>query len=344
MKSDKREVNKLLKKDKLTEKEEEKLKLYTKRIETNEKRLQRKKEIREAKKGNEYKIIINKQENVKWLILVMIICAFTGIITPIGDTPYTYLLHTMQGNTTGSIAEHLPIVLFNNKETMIAFSVILALIIFTDTKMKLSDMFLVAGLMFLTFMSRRQYSMFLFVGGIALIRMICGFIQLHSSNDDVENAKGYIVTFIGQLITYTLVILATVCLFMKIKDNQIVNSNSYPVEACDYILDNLDVENIKLFNDYNYGSYLMFRGIPVFIDSRADVYDPKFNGLEDDIFQDYINIYGLNCYYEDQFEYYGITHVMSYANSKLALYVSKDTNYNEIYKDDNFVIYERLKK
>ena len=342
MKSDKREVNKLLKKDKLTEKEEEKLKLYTKRIKTNEKRLQDKQERREAKKGNEYKIIINKRENVKWLTLIMIICAFTGMITPIGDTPYTYLLHTMQGNTTGNIGEHLPIVLFNNKEALIAFSVILALIIFTDTKMRLSDMFFVAGLMLLTLMSRRQYSMLLFVGGLALNRTICGFIELHSDKDDIENAKAYIMTAIGQLITCTLVILITICLFLKIKDNKIVNNNSYPVEACDYILENLDVDNIKLFNDYNYGSYLMFRGIPVFIDSRADVYDPKFNGLEDDIFQDYININGLNCYYEDKFEYYGITHVMTYANSKLALYISKDSNYNEIYKDDHFVIFERL--
>ena len=342
IKSDKREVNKLLKKDKLTEKEEEKLKLYTKRIKINEKRLQDKQERREAKKGNEYKIIINKRENVKWLTLIMIICAFTGMITPIGDTPYTYLLNTMQGNTTGNIGEHLPIVLFNNKEALIAFSVILALIIFTDTKMRLSDMFFVAGLMLLTLMSRRQYSMLLFVGGLALNRTICGFIELHSDKDDIVNAKAYIMTAIGQLITCTLVILITICLFLKIKDNKIVNNNSYPVEACDYILENLYVDNIKLFNDYNYGSYLMFRGIPVFIDSRADVYDPKFNGLKDDIFQDYININGLNCYYEDKFEYYGITHVMAYANSKLALYISKDSNYNEIYKDDHFVIFERL--
>ena len=104
------------------------------------------------------------------------------------------------------------------------------------------------------------------------------------------------------------------------------------------------INNIKIFNDYNYGSYLMYRGIPVFIDSRADVYDPKFNGLKDDIFQDYIKTNGLNKYYEDTFEHYGITHVISYANSKLALYLSHDYDYKELYKDKNFVIYERLSK
>lgn len=49
---------------------------------------------------NPYKIKINKNPNVKWLILIMIICLLTGFLTPLGTTPYTYLAKTMQGNTT----------------------------------------------------------------------------------------------------------------------------------------------------------------------------------------------------------------------------------------------------
>ena len=96
--------------------------------------------------------------------------------------------------------------------------------------------------------------------------------------------------------------------------------------------------------DYNYGSYLMFRGIPEFIDSRADVYDPQFNGQEDDIFRDYINLSALACDYDKKFEHYGITHVMTYANSKLCLYIHKDPDhYKQIYSDKHFIIFERMK-
>ncbi len=87
----------------------------------------------------------------------------------------------------------------------------------------------------------------------------------------------------------------------------------------------------------------MYRGIPVFIDSRADVYDPQFNGLEDDIFQDYIQTYTMKVYYEDKFDHYGITHVITYKKSQLALFIEKTSNYKELYKDDDFVIYERVK-
>lgn len=342
MKSDKREIKKLLKKENRTDKEEEKLKSYINRVEKNEKKLLENKALREAKKGQEYKVVINKNNNVKWLILIMIICAFTGLITPIGDTPYTYLVHTMQGNTTGNISEHLPLVLYNSKEAIAIIFAFIVLLAFTKTKIKLSDLFLIGGLTVLTFMSRRQLSMLLFVGGISISKLIADFLEIYNTEEDLNEVKNFFVSIIGQIILYTFVTVITAGMLIKTKDHKILSDSAYPVAACEYIKNNLDVDNIKIFNDYNYGSYLMYCGIPVFIDSRADVYDPKFNGLEDDIFQDYIRVSGLNYYYEDKFEHYGITHVMSYANSKLALYLSKDSNYNELYRDKNFVIFERL--
>ena len=48
-------------------------------------------------------------------------------------------------------------------------------------------------------------------------------------------------------------------------------------------------------------------------------------------------------YYEDGFNKYGVTHVMSYRNSKLTMLLTKDTdNYKMLYKDDHFVFFERL--
>lgn len=98
---------------------------------------------------------------------------------------------------------------------------------------------------------------------------------------------------------------------------------------------------MRIFNDYNYGSYLLFRDIPVFIDSRADLYSPEFNeGCH--VFSDYLSIVGIATDYEKAFEKYGITHVMLYENSKLTMLLSKDDNYNLLYKDNYFVFFERL--
>lgn len=55
-----------------------------------------------------------------------------------------------------------------------------------------------------------------------------------------------------------------------------------------------------------------------------------------------MEISSIGSYYEDKFEEYGITHVITYANSKLAMLISRDENYKQLYKDDHFVFYERL--
>ena len=105
---------------------------------------------------------------------------------------------------------------------------------------------------------------------------------------------------------------------------------------------------IVVEQSWNYGSYLLFKGIPVFIDSRADLYAPEFNTKSghakdgNDIFMDFINSSNISSYYGDIFEKYNITHVMVYKNSKISMLIKKadSEKYNEIYSDDNFVIYE----
>ena len=110
----------------------------------------------------------------------------------------------------------------------------------------------------------------------------------------------------------------------------------------------MNLDEIKLFNEYNYGSYLLYKGLPVFIDSRAVLYAPEFNTptgkVEDgkDIFSDFISTSNLNTFYESTFDKYGITHVLVFRNSKINLVIcnTNEGTYNCIYEDKNFVIYK----
>ena len=85
-------------------------------------------------------------------------------------------------------------------------------------------------------------------------------------------------------------------------DDSYIDESTYPVQACDYILNNIDLGQARFYNEYNYGSYMLYRGIPVFIDSRADLYAPEFSGKQDDIFMDFIETSNISKFYEDTFE------------------------------------------
>ncbi len=297
-----------------------------------------------------YKIKVRKENATLWLVLVMIICAFSGLLTPLGSTPYTYLGKTMQGNTTASISEHLPLTLYNNKETMVVLALLLFMLIFTDTKIKLRDLFMITGLTYLSFMSRRQVSLLILIGGFIFSKLLTYLVEKY----DAEGCKKFVsfmTTIIGKACTIAIVVLVAFAIYKPKINNQYINSSSYPIEASTWMLENLDVENIRLYNEYNYGSYLLFRGIPVFIDSRADLYAPEFNGTKNeegkyegrDIFSDYINISSIGTYYETKFEEYDITHVIVVKKAKLNMFLSRNSDYKELYSDDNFVIYERSK-
>ena len=303
----------------------------------------------EHKLGGLYKIRLEKEKNIKWLILILIICAFTGLLTPIKDTPYTYLIKTNQGNTTQNISEHLPLTLIKNNNMIAILIIIFGVLTFTKTKIKLRDFFMLMGLILLSFMSQRQVSMLVLIGNFIVAKMLC---ELFSNTD-----KKLFNHFYAELISVIIITCITSILSMKYykeKRNDVyVDDLSYPVYASNYLVNDLipsiGKENLKLYNEYNYGSYLLFRDIPVFIDSRADLYTPEFNGEKDedgdyigrDIFTDFLNISSLATDYEYKFDEYGITHVMTYSNSKLNSLIKKDSNYTLLYEDDNFVIYER---
>ncbi len=323
---------------------EEKLKKLQEELQQLEEKVDKIKIKRAKELKNSYKIKINKNDNVKWLILVMIICIFTGLLTPLGDTPYTYLVKTMQGNTTQNINEHLPMTLANDIGIMCTLVIFLAILTFTKAKIRLSDLFMLGGLLYLMLATKRQATMFVLMGAFILNRLIMEIITIYNNKEEREkllhDMKSPIACLIISIITLSL------SYFMakdKVKD-QYINEADYPVQACNYIIENIDLSKAKFYNEYNYGSYMLYRGIPVFIDSRADLYAPEFSGKEEDIFSDFIDTSSIGTFYEDIMEKYGITHIINYKNSKMNMIITKtqDKKYKELYSDDNFVIYERV--
>ena len=294
--------------------------------------------ISNKSKKEPYKIIIENNKNVKWLIIIMLFALLTGLLTPIGETPYTYLYNTLQGGTTKDIQEHLPIVLYETKDVLAYIIIVVCLIALTKVKIKLSDFILIGGLILLTIMSRRQQSMLFFLGILVVNKILSQIFSKEETNE-------MLITFTsttGRIIIYMVFVVFLIFSLKSIGNVEFISSNQYPINAAEYIKNNLDLQNIKLFNDYNTGSYLLYKDIPVFIDSRADVYDSAFNNLEDDIFNNYLDLINGNSDYEQKFEYYGITHILIYENSTLGKILKMDENYNKLYDDNIFVIYERV--
>jgi hypothetical protein len=116
----------------------------------------------------------------------------------------------------------------------------------------------------------------------------------------------------------------------------------YPVKAAEYIKSNLDYKNIRLFNDYDDGGFLMFSGIKVFIDSRADLYSAQFNpGCT--VLQDYDEIMRNPGSYETIFKKYDFKYILVNPSVNYDLYTAlrEDSNYRIVVDDEYYILYER---
>lgn len=285
------------------------------------------------------KISFDPSKHYKYLCFIMLISLLTGLLTPLGDTPYTYFIKTAMGNSQKYIDEHLAVTIFKNPLVLTSIGELLIILLLTRTKIKLRDLCMLLGLIIMALISRRHISLLVVVGFLCISRLLGAYLK-----DSEENITNLVVkNIIKPLIAIPLILL--VCFagsfaFRKNLKLSYVDESLYPVGATKYIKEKIDVSKMRLYNDYNYGSYLLLNDIPVYIDSRADLYTKQFSGLDYDIFDDYMNLFTNMEYYMD---FYDITHVIGFKNKTLGNALKYNSNYNVIYEDEYFVLAERIK-
>ena len=98
------------------------------------------------------------------------------------------------------------------------------------------------------------------------------------------------------LIVLYVVFISGLNFLVGVYNQKFVNEKKYPVKAADYILKNIDTKKMRLYNSFGNGSYLEYRGIKVFLDSRSEVYCKEFNNTS--VLEDYYDLYYFKIYYK----------------------------------------------
>lgn len=279
------------------------------------------------------KITLEKNKHVKTLFLVFIISLVLGLLTPIGDIPYTYFIRTMMADTMEYIEEHKPLVLITNLFVMGYLAIMLIPLIFTKVKVRLSDLAMMGGLLLMSFISIRHVALLAIIGMFYLCRLICDIGKINSNEPLDYHLPWYGITIV------TLTIAGTSIFVYNINYKEpFINENVYPVTMVNYIKENLDIKEIRLYNEYDFGSYLIYHDIPVFIDSRSELYTSSFNNATD-IFNECMKI---TEHYGRIFKKYGITHILIYKDTELNRILSVSSNYRLIRREGRFMLYEYI--
>lgn len=280
------------------------------------------------------KLIIEDNKNIKYLLTIFIISLFIGLLTPIGLTPYTYFIKILLGDTMEYIEEHKALILVENAFVWGYMLILLVPLVFTKVKIKLSDICMIFGLLLMSFMSVRHVAFLSIIGIFYLCRLICNIGKIKSNN-----VMDFDLPIFGSVIVFITVMITSGIVYNINSKQYYIDENIYPVKMVDYIYDNMDVDKIKLYNDYDFGSYLIYRNLKVYIDSRSDLYTKPFN-KKFDVFDECMNI---TTNYGRVFNKYDITHILIYKDTELNQILSASSNYKLVHKEGRFALYEYLK-
>ena len=281
------------------------------------------------------KIIIEKNKNIKLLIITFIISLFIGLLTPIFPQPYTYFINIMRGDTMEYIQEHKPLILIENIFVVAYILMLVSSLILTKVKIKLTDLAMISGLLLMSFLSVRHISFLAIIGSFYLCRLISNIGYTFS-----KEPLDFEIPPIGSILVLITLIISSIVVYNINSKKDFINKDNYPVAMVDYIYDNLDTKNIRLFNNYDFGSYLIYRDLKVFIDSRCDLYTKPFNHKED-IFDEAMNI---SENYGRTFNKYNITHILIYNDTKdyLDKILNASSNFRIIKREGRFSLYEYI--
>lgn len=291
------------------------------------------------------KIEINKNNNLKNLLIIFVVVALISLINPSGLTPYTYILKSVSGETMSYINEHKPVTfeyLQENQPYIIAYVLSIFILIYPKQKVKLHDIFLIIGLTIMTLLGVRQIAIFI----VVLSRIWAKYIE------EIKNSFLSLKIFNGEkflclrIFSTVIIILAIFYISFKYyqiyKNRDFVEEDAYPVKAAEWIKNNLDLEVLRIYNNYTDGSYLVFAGIPDFVDTRCDLFTAEFNkNLEkgNDIFSDSMRVQENSDDYKIIFEKYDINAALVNKNSFYLFKLEYDKDFEKVYEDENYIVY-----
>lgn len=280
----------------------------------------------------------NFPANFKSFIITIIMMILMGFMTPFKLHTFTFMTKVLNTNSYGFISEMQPTILISDIKLLVLFFISIITLIFFKKNIKVRDLLLIGGLLMFSLIVKRNIIYSLLILPTYLAKIIFKNVNIKLKMNLVKKINWNVIYLMMCVFVIFLFAYAVQSINFKTFDYRI--NEHYPVKIVDYIKEEYDYENLKVYTDFNYGSYVAFNNIPIFVDSRAEVYIAEFNGGQN-IIKDYINSKKYKTF-NDIFEKYDFDIAIVYKEINLYNYLLNSTNYKLVKEADAFALFERV--
>lgn len=286
--------------------------------------------------------IFEKYKSEKKVIITFILTLLTPFISIYGYLPYVFVFMGRNEIFYKSIME-LKVNTFSLSPSSYAvMGIVLVLFIwnFVSKEFKIDFKYFcyLTGLSIFAVMAYRNSFYLKFFAPFIIIYIIDSNVNVRGLFIYIYNK--FFKVFKNKIVyLYILLIpILIICIYSKTyalsdKFKDFGESSRFPKEISEYLINNTDYKNKHIFTEFNSGSYLAYKNIPIFVDSRAEVYMASYNGGVD-VFGDYIKI----CNASDMdlmMKKYKFDYFIVSSDYLIYKYLLKNDNYKLVYNENN---------
>jgi len=204
-------------------------------------------------------------------------------------------------------------------------------------KRDLSDVLLFLGFGFMALLSARHIPLFAVVATPILTRYAAQ-IELGRLHWDlcrlppVRPPRGVWIA-VNWLLVLLFFVAGALRLTNVLLENRDAEARRFPVHALAFI-EQMGWGERRMYNSYNWGGYLLWRGYRVFIDGRADVY-------LDDFMNEYVLAYQLRGDWRVPLDRFAVEYILIERDASLATLLTESDEWTQVYEDELAAIWVR---
>ncbi len=266
----------------------------------------------------------------KKLLLTMVLSVGATLINPNTYKILLYPFQTIKSDSILKINEWLSPD-FHKPYFMIFFAFMLVVFLImgvSKQKHQLTDVLLLGFFAAMSMYAVRNIALFVFVSGPILGGYFAGFVR--KANVKPDRAPLIVLNW---LFLIAILVGTISCWPAKVPLEKRADAKVLPVQAVGYLQKHHF--SGKVFNDYNWGGYLlwtMYPQVKVMVDGRTDVFADK-------VFPDYLTIYTLKGDAPRLLKAYDPDFLLIRKDSPLDNYLKQSKEWRRVYRDTMAIIY-----
>lgn len=267
---------------------------------------------------------------IKTLIIIIIASILAICINPHGFDMIFYPYENMNDSYMLSIISEWRCPDLKNIGDYYIFgeiAIIIFAFIFTKEDILLEDFVLNGAFIYLSLKSVRFSALLYIISTFTIFKYV--YFKEHLLTLNLDKIMIRLITLIGGLCVLFYIMVAPTILKEPLAKNIPEN-----------VIELIKKENPKkLYNDYDFGGYLIYKDIKVFVDGRADLYS-RYN------LKDAINLSALNGSPNEIINKYKFDLFVIKNDCPLAYYLNDNSNYTKLIEDNDskMVVFKPIKK